>query len=52
MRYCNIIEDDCANGEGFRTTLFVSGCNFHCKDCFNEESQDFNYGEEYTKETE
>lgn len=52
MHYCNIIEEDCANGEGFRTTLFVSGCNFHCSGCFNEEAQDFNYGKEYTKETE
>lgn len=52
MRYCNIIEEDCANGEGFRTTLFVSGCNFHCKDCFNQDAQDFNYGKEYTEETE
>ena len=52
MRYCNIIEEDCANGEGFRTTLFVSGCNFHCKDCFNQDAQDFNYGKEYTEKTE
>lgn len=52
MRYCNIVEEDCANGEGFRTTLFVSGCNFHCKDCFNQDAQDFNYGKEYTEETE
>lgn len=52
MRYCNIIEEDCANGEGFRTTLFVSGCNFHCKDCFNQDAQDFNYGKKYTEKTE
>lgn len=52
MRYGNIIEEDCANGEGFRTTLFVSGCNFHCKDCFNQDAQDFNYGKKYTEETE
>ncbi len=52
MRYCNIVEEDCANGEGFRTTLFVSGCNFHCKDCFNQDAQDFNYGKEYTEKTE
>ena len=52
MRYGNIIEEDCANGEGFRTTLFISGCNFHCKDCFNQDAQDFNYGKKYTEETE
>ena len=52
MRYCNIIEEDAANGIGFRTTLFVSGCNFHCKNCFNQKAQDFNYGKEYTEQTE
>lgn len=52
MHYCNIIEEDCANGEGFRTTLFVSGCNFHCKDCFNQEAQNFNYGNQYNEGTE
>ena len=48
MNYSKIIQHDCANGEGWRTTLFVSGCNNHCKGCFNKESQDFNYGEEFT----
>ena len=48
MNYSNIIQYDCANGEGWRTTLFVSGCNRHCKGCFNQEAQDFNYGEEFT----
>lgn len=52
MRYCNIIEEDIANGQGVRTTLFVSGCKFHCKECFNSEAWDFNYGKEYTEETE
>lgn len=48
MNYSNLIQYDCANGEGWRTTLFVSGCDFHCKGCFNPESQDFNYGEPFT----
>lgn len=52
MRYAKIKHYDIANGDGIRISLFVSGCRFHCKDCFNEEVQDFNYGEEYTKETE
>lgn len=51
MRYAKIKHYDIANGEGIRISLFVSGCRFHCKDCFNEEAQDFNYGEKYTKET-
>mgnify|MGYP004541030469 FL=1 len=52
MHYSNIIEEDIANGQGVRTTLFVSGCKFHCKECFNSEIWDFNYGKEYTEETE
>lgn len=52
MYYSNIIEEDAANGVGFRTTLFVSGCNFHCKNCFNQKAQNFNYGKEYTEQTE
>lgn len=52
MYYSNIIEDDIANGEGIRVSLFVSGCQFHCPSCFNQEAQNYTYGKEYTKETE
>lgn len=52
MNYAKIKHWDIANGEGVRVSLFVSGCNFHCKDCFNAEAQDFNYGKLYTQETE
>lgn len=52
MRYANIKEYDVANGPGVRVSLFVSGCRHHCKGCFNEEAWDFNYGNEYTKDTE
>ena len=52
MNYSNIILCDTANGEGIRTSLFVSGCTNHCQGCFNEEAQDFNYGQPYTHETE
>ncbi len=31
--------------------MFVSGCNHHCKDCFNEVAWDFNYGTPFTEET-
>lgn len=51
MNYSNLIQYDCANGEGWRTTLFVSGCNLHCEGCFNQEAQDFSYGEKYTQNT-
>ena len=37
---------DMANGEGVRTTIFVSGCLFNCYNCFNKKLQNFNYGKE------
>lgn len=52
MNYGVIKPCDIANGEGVRVSLFVSGCRFHCKGCFNQEAQDFNYGHPYTEATE
>lgn len=52
MNYCNIKYCDIANGEGVRTTLFVSGCTNHCEECFQPETWDFHYGEPFTKEIE
>lgn len=52
MKYGRIIPLDTANGEGIRTSLFVSGCYNHCPGCFNKEAQDFGYGRLYTEETE
>ena len=52
MRYAQIRKFDVTNGPDVRTTLFVTGCTNNCEGCFNKELQDFNYGEEWTKETE
>lgn len=52
MRYASIRSLDISNGEGVGVALFVQGCDFHCKDCFNIETWSFNGGKEYTKETE
>lgn len=52
MRYCEIKYFDIANGNGIRTSLFVSGCTHHCKGCFNEMAQDFNAGKEYNEKIE
>lgn len=52
MYYGKIRENDIANGTGVRVTLFVSGCRNHCKNCFQPETWDFQYGSPYTKETE
>ncbi len=50
MNYADIKKVDVANGEGVRVSLFVSGCNHHCKGCFNECAWDFNYGNKFTDE--
>lgn len=51
MNYGKIRERDIANGSGVRVTLFVSGCRNHCKNCFQPETWDFHYGEEFTDDT-
>lgn len=48
MRYASIRDLDISNGEGVGMSLFVQGCHFHCKDCFNQETWDFNGGKEWT----
>ena len=52
MYYGNIKKNDIANGKGVRVTLFVSGCTNHCKNCFQPETWNFDYGKPYTKATE
>lgn len=52
MNYCNVKYFDIANGEGVRTTLFVSGCTNRCEDCFQPETWDFHYGNSFTSAVE
>lgn len=52
MHYGNIKNCDIANGVGVRVSLFVSGCNNRCENCFNPETWDFDYGEPFTVHTE
>lgn len=51
MRYAQIRSMDISNGEGVGVSLFVQGCPFHCKNCFNSETWNFNGGKEWTEET-
>lgn len=51
MHYGEIKHNDIANGEGVRVTLFVSGCTNHCKNCFQPQTWDFEYGHPFTAET-
>ena len=52
MNYSTIKYFDIANGEGVRTTLFVSGCRRGCPGCFNTEAWDFSAGKPFTREIE
>ena len=52
MRYADFYECDICNGKEIGVSLFVQGCPFHCKGCFNQETWDFNGGKEWTAETE
>ena len=52
MRYASIRSMDISNGAGLGIALFVQGCHFHCINCFNKETWDFNGGKEWIKEIE
>ena len=52
MRYAQIRDLDISNGEGVGVSLFLQGCHFHCKNCFNPETWDPTGGKEWTLEIE
>ena len=52
IRYASIRNLDISNGEGVGVALFVQGCHFHCYNCFNPNTWDFNGGKEWTKQKE
>ncbi len=51
MRYNKIRKMDISNGEGIRVSIFIQGCTFNCKNCFNPETHDFKGGKKFTDET-
>ena len=48
MNVLKIDNWDDKNGEGARMTIFVAGCSFKCKGCFNHKSWSYLSGEECT----
>jgi len=48
MRYNKIRKMDISNGEGVRVSIFMQGCAFHCENCFNPDTWDFEGGKELT----
>jgi anaerobic ribonucleoside-triphosphate reductase activating protein len=47
MKYAKIMENDTVNCmEGIVVSLFMSGCPHHCKNCFNQETWNLNFGTE------
>ncbi len=51
LRYNKIRKMDIANGPGVRVSIFMQGCTFNCKNCFNPETHDFNGGKEFNEKT-
>ena len=51
MRYNLIRKMDISNGPGVRVSIFTQGCSFHCKNCFNKETWDFEGGKEFNQDT-
>lgn len=51
MKYNLIRKMDISNGPGVRVSVFMQGCEFHCKNCFNSNTWSFDGGTDFTEET-
>lgn len=51
MNYIKWTYPDIANGPGCRLTLWVAGCDHHCKGCHNPQTWDPDAGQPFTEET-
>lgn len=45
LKVAGFLDHSTVNGEGFRSTLFLSGCLHNCKNCHNKAMQDLDYGD-------
>ena len=46
IRLAGIAYESLVNGPGMRRVFFSQGCRHNCKGCFNQDTHDFNGGEE------
>ena len=46
IRLSGIAYESLVNGTGMRRVFFAQGCKHNCKGCFNQDTHDFNSGEE------
>lgn len=46
IRLSGIAYESLVNGPGMRRVFFSQGCKHNCKGCFNQDTHDFNGGEE------
>ena len=51
MRYNKIRKMDISNGPGVRVSIYMQGCAFNCKNCFNPETHNFQGGKEFNQDT-
>ena len=51
MNYLKIYRTSLLDGEGWRTVLFVAGCNHRCKGCHNRQGWSQFHGKPFTSET-
>lgn len=47
MKILQINDIDATNGPGVRTSIWIAGCHFHCFECWNQSTWDFNQGTPY-----
>ena len=52
MKYAQIRSIDVSNGNGIGVAVFVQGCDFHCKNCFNQITWDWDGGYEWSEDKE
>lgn len=51
LRILDITAPDINNGNGIRVTIWISGCNHHCKGCHNQWTWDYNQGKLFSENT-